>query len=796
MGLCASVLVSLGGTSAALAQDAGSEPNAKAPAAKSAAKSGGRATESGHRSAPKSAAAPPSSPLNSRAKPATTRGSKGAVAIPARPGKTDPSEKPRPAESAGAAKAKTPPAQPKGQAAPPPSPGATTKPLPASSKKAPTAPRHAPRERPASRLATSEPGKPDDHARRALTGRRPESSEGDEHESVELLRLRELDQTLFPTAKGGASGPWPAELEAPSAAPKVDDSGLPPSTSVAPVPQAASEASRADVSWIAALEMPAMPVRLDPAVVRYLTYYRDNPRGRSMLAGWVKRSGRYGAAIRNVLREQGLPEDLLWLALVESGFDATIHSHAGAAGLWQFVPSTGRVYGLTVTRRVDERLDPERATLAAIRHLSDLHTRFGNWELAFAAYNMGYGGLLNAIRKYNTNDYWELRRLEAGLPYETALYVPKIFSIAIAAKNCKVFGCDGVEFDAPEPFGDVAADKVSVAPGVALQDVADAIAVRPDVLEAMNPQLLGSRLPPIENAAGSRYTWTIYVPQGKGSRARALTPKEAPPRQLTTYRVRWGEPTEHIAARFGTSPSHLEKLNDLDPGESARAGTSLFVPAHVRPRPDVDAAADVAGAHGNGKSGKPILVVPSRDFAYPDRKRVFYQAVLGDTLEDVADACGVSAADLRRWNHFDARAALQDGMTLQLFVPKETRFRDVLLLDGEQVETMPVESSAFFGHFVGQLGRDRIEVAARAGDSWTSLAGRHGLSVGMLERINQKSRNSKLEPGEKVVVYARRRVVAPVPELEQDDSDDEDESDSDDETAESAKAEDVRSSGG
>ena len=106
------------------------------------------------------------------------------------------------------------------------------------------------------------------------------------------------------------------------------------------------------------------------------------------------------------------------------------------------MPEGARIYGLTVDRWIDERLDPERSTLAAARYLADLHTRFGSWELAFAAYNMGYGGLLSSIRKYNTNDFWELSRLESGMPLETALYVPKIVAMAIVARNRAVFGLD------------------------------------------------------------------------------------------------------------------------------------------------------------------------------------------------------------------------------------------------------------------------------------------------------------------------------------------------------------------
>jgi membrane-bound lytic murein transglycosylase D len=228
--------------------------------------------------------------------------------------------------------------------------------------------------------------------------------------------MRDLDLALFPPSPGAPAWPVDGVFALGQGEPRVVASGMPPSRELGPLPSAEPAI---DLSWLKQLEMPDIPVRWDARVVRYLEFYKNNPRGRSMVAGWIKKSGRYAASIRRVLREQALPEDILWLALVESGFDPTIQSPAGAAGLWQFMPDGARIYGLTVDRWIDERLDPERSTLAAAKYLADLRQRFGGWELAFAAYNMGYGGLLASIRKYNTNDYWELARYESGIPFET-----------------------------------------------------------------------------------------------------------------------------------------------------------------------------------------------------------------------------------------------------------------------------------------------------------------------------------------------------------------------------------------
>ncbi len=688
----------------------------------------------------------------------------GPPSKPTPAGKQAPAEKPAPAGKQAAAGKQAPPAT--ASAATHPESTAKTPAAAGPKKHTPARPKKEtprktavskhvePREKPAARVPGSAPGKADEAARQALTGRHQEQSSRAPAESLELKEMREVDAMLFPP-----KGTTPFALAIPPAAsvPEVNASGLPPAAPGGPPPDAGESTAKAaapDRAWLAKLELPEFPVRFDAGVVRYLEYYRDNPRGRRLVAAWIKKSGRYRQAIVKVLREHKLPEDLVWLALVESGFDPGIHSHAGAAGLWQFMPATGRVYGLTVQRRVDERLDPERSTHAAATHLKDLYTRFGTWELAFAAYNMGYGGLLASIRKYNTNDYWELRRLEAGLPYETALYVPKIVSMAIVARNCAVFGCDGVSLDSPEPFGETGADKVAVAPGVTLEDLATAVRAKPEQIASLNPHLIGSRLPPLEHSATPRTSWTAYVPEGKGTRAATL-PAAAPPRQLRTHRVRWGESLAHIATRYRSTTSTLENLNDLHDDETPRPGTAVFVPNG--PPPETDAVALAAQAQRTA-SDKQFVVVPDRALTVAERRRVFYQVVYGDTVEDVARVSGVSANELRRWNHLDSLAVLQAGMHLQLFIATDAAPADVLLLEDEQVVPLRVASDEFFSHFVGQSGRERIEVTAGPGETWKDLAKRHNVTLGSLERINHKSRSSKLNAGDRVVVYVKRRA--------------------------------------
>jgi membrane-bound lytic murein transglycosylase D len=587
-----------------------------------------------------------------------------------------------------------------------------------------------------------EAGEPDEAIRRAIAGTGSSAGRSTK-ESAELRAMRELDQQLFPPQGPSAGQPWLAEGSplVERGEPRTFASGMPPQASLA---QSAPPPRTEDMSWLRKLEMPDIPVRWDARVVRYLDHYKNTPRGRAMVRDWIRRSGRYGASIRRTLREQGLPEDVLWLALVESGFDPTVHSPAGAAGLWQFMPEGAQIYGLTVDRWIDERLDPERSTVAAARYLTDLKQRFGNWELAFAAYNMGYGGLLASIRKYNTNDFWELSRLESGMPLETALYVPKIVAMAIVSRNRAVFGCQDVELDPSMAF-----DKIAVGSGVSLKSVAAAAEVPVESVTELNPQMIATRAPPTAPGSREEPRWTVRVPPGKGVRAAdALAKAAGLEPKLERYRVRWGESLDDIATQRGTTRSSLAALNGLRRDEVIRPGTLLFVPAS----PGIGQAAAV-NLLAEGRPVRPTIVVPAQVFSYPDRQRLFYRVTPGDTIRDVSKALSVSPDELSRWNVLDAGALLHDGMTLQVFLPRNKKLDRVALLPESEARVLAVGTPEFFTHFEALRGRKRVELVAREGDTWKALAKRYGLTLGQMERINHRSRSSALTPGEKLVVY-------------------------------------------
>ncbi|MDP9002459.1 MAG: LysM peptidoglycan-binding domain-containing protein, partial [Myxococcota bacterium] len=565
-------------------------------------------------------------------------------------------------------------------------------------------------------------------------------------ESPELRALRAAERELFPQAPAATGTAWPSELLAlpRDGEPEVRASGVP--AGIVTQPLRAEGAN--DVSWLAQLEMPDLPVRWDERVVRYLQFFRDDPRGHATFANLFRRSGRFRDMMRRVLRRKSLPEDLVWLSMIESGFDPVAHSSSGAAGLWQFMPETGRLYGLTTDRWIDLRYSAELATVAASDLLGDLHRRFGSWELALAAYNMGNAGLSSVVRRYNTNDFWSLARTEGAIPWETALYVPKILAASVVAHNLSAFGFGDLVADVP-----VETDHVDVPPGTSLSLVAQAAGCDPKEIEALNPEFRAARTPP---ASDVDTHYQVNVPQGKGAtltQALARLRKDQAP--FDRYVTRFGESLEQVAATHKTTTQRLVELNAMAPGEAVRGGTVLLVPR-------VDAPPSGTTDRTTSAGPRPSVVVPSDEFVYPDRRRVFYRVLAGDTLREIASAMNVSMDELCRWNDLDPGARLQDGMTLQGFVAPGADLSGIVVAPEADVNVVAVGTDEFFALLEQQgKGFKRVTVAAKAGDTLESIGKRFDVSGRTMERINRRGRSALLKPGEMIVVYAPSYVTAP-----------------------------------
>lgn len=307
-----------------------------------------------------------------------------------------------------------------------------------------------------------------------------------------------------------------------------------------------------------------IPIERNEAVESWLRYYQG--RGRESFEITLERAGRYERVMREIFREKGLPEDLIYLSLIESGFQPTAYSRARAAGLWQFVPGTARTYGLEMSEWVDERLDPIAATHAAAEYLEDLQREFRDWYLTVAAYNAGPGRLHRAMRRAGSRDFWTLAERRV-LRWETRNYVPKLIAAALIAKQPEEYGLR----HRPEPIATF--DVGYVPDATSLDVVAEAAEVPFEEILALNPHLVRGVTPP-----GRRFP--VRLPAG---RPRLFTQnyERVPVSERVSsvvHVVRRGENLERIARTYGSRPSAIREANEgLEP-RRLRVGQRLIVP--------------------------------------------------------------------------------------------------------------------------------------------------------------------------------------------------------------------------
>jgi len=315
-------------------------------------------------------------------------------------------------------------------------------------------------------------------------------------------------------------------------------------------------------------------------VDRFTTSRRD------VVGLWVRRSGHYLGMICDVLRAKGLPEDLAFTAMIESGFNPTAVSRVGAKGLWQFMAPTARLYGLRVDRWVDERLDPEKSTVAAAGYLNDLYVRYGTWELAQAAYNAGEVKIDRAIRRTGSTDFWDLSRSKY-LRRETKDFVPAIQAAMVIGRDPGQYGFD----TSPVAMPDV--ERVTVPASTDLRKLAATTGIPLQTLRSLNPVLIRGVTPPGR-------TWDVRVPNGsRETVGAALTPR---PKVAATaaagptvrraagagiHVVRARDTVSSIAKLYGVSTSDVVRWNNLENGDAIRPGDRLRVTS-LRPTVELD----------------------------------------------------------------------------------------------------------------------------------------------------------------------------------------------------------------
>ncbi len=382
-------------------------------------------------------------------------------------------------------------------------------------------------------------------------------------------------------------------------------------------------------------EQPDLPIVLNDSVLACIDLYQGPLR--DWFAEALARGGRYLPRIREVFAREGIPQDLAYVALVESAFKTSALSRAKAKGVWQFISATGRRFGLAQDWWVDERSDPDKATLAAARYLKALHEMFGDWNLAMAAYNAGEGKVLRGIGRYNTRDFWELARTRA-FKRETKNYVPMIHAAIVVAKSPGLYGFADVEPHQPPTI-----DSVSIDGAVDLRVIAECGEVEVMILRELNPAL--RRL-----ATPARRTFDLKVPAGTGDRITACLAKLPVEKRVTfrTHVVARGETLSSVARLHGSRVKDIAEANGLAPNRRLSRGTELIIPVRAVPTPQVRSAA-------KNEPSPP-----------GDRVRISYTIRAGDTLAGIASRYNTTVRELQLWNSLKG-TRIAAGHTLTVY---------------------------------------------------------------------------------------------------------------------------------
>jgi membrane-bound lytic murein transglycosylase D len=375
-----------------------------------------------------------------------------------------------------------------------------------------------------------------------------------------------------------------------------------------------------------------LPLMMTDQVAGYISYFSN--RGRGTFEHAFARSGRYHDMMVKILKEEGVPQDLIYLAQAESGFHPLAVSRVGARGIWQFMGSRARGYGLHKNLWVDDRQDPEKSTRAAARHLRDLYAQFGDWYLAMAAYNSGPGTVQAAVKRTGYADFWELYRRNV-LPKETRNYVPIILAVTILTKNLPQYGFDDVSMDEPTAY-----DSVTINYPVDLRLVAECVDATQAQLQELNPSLLRLTTP-------REGTFELHIPLG--TKARYQTAIAEVPKDMRLWwryhKVQPGDTVASLSRTYHVPVKSIATANHFDvDGAEPEAGAKVIIPIAV-------------GKH------------PLSDNATYARRITRYKVRKGDTVETVADNFGISAQMLRRWNGLHGGDSLRGRRVLALHLP-------------------------------------------------------------------------------------------------------------------------------
>ncbi|MBI2026917.1 MAG: transglycosylase SLT domain-containing protein [Deltaproteobacteria bacterium] len=418
------------------------------------------------------------------------------------------------------------------------------------------------------------------------------------------------------------------------------------------------ELRKEDVDQYEKISKNNIPIIRNAEVERFIRFFQTSHR--KHFVRWLERSSRYIPAMKRVFMEERLPTDLVYVALIESGFNATAYSRARATGIWQFMPATGKRYGLKVNWWVDERRDPMKSAHAAARYLKDLHDTFGSWYLAIAGYNAGEGKILRAIKKHNTENFWEMTKYRY-LKRETKDYIPKFIAAMIIAKDPEKYGFTDLEYQKPQSY-----EVVEIVKPLELKTVAKNLDILEKELKDLNPELRRWCTPL------DAKSYALKVPAGHSDilLANLSTLPALSYSNLHSHRVQYGDSLWKVARAYGVSVDDVRKVNNLS-GNTLRVGQSLMIPLDPR---GIQGSKQRMKASITERTKKTPIVVST---ASGDTQKVVYTVNAGDTLWDISKNFDVSIHQILAWNDV-RRNRIRPGDKIELYVknPPPTMIAD------------------------------------------------------------------------------------------------------------------------
>lgn len=497
------------------------------------------------------------------------------------------------------------------------------------------------------------------------------------------------------------------------------------------------------------------PLEVNRHVEQYLEYFTG--RGSKYIELWLSRSGKYFPMMAKVFAEEKVPQQLIFLSMVESGLNPTARSWAKAVGIWQFIKGTARIYDLDINVHIDERRNPEKATYSAARHLRDLYYSLGDWYLALAAYNSGEGRVRKAMRRAGSSNFWEIRPY---LPRETRNYVPQYIAVTLIASQPEKYGFTNIQYEKPH---DYSIHKINEA--IDLNVLAKCAGISTDLLREMNSELTQNSTPP--NYDGG---YPLKVP-AKSYEAFVENLKNLPDDaklQYVIHTVDRGETISQIASKYNVSINELANYNNISIKKKLAIGTELKIPTSFVNLDDLAINTDILPAiedEINSLDGNPSYKLQITTNEDSDKFLKLYQGMMNDSVEviipegktavqytvkskdnlvDIADLFNVRVSDLRNWNNLPYTSRVKVGQEITIYVPEEKAdyySKINSLSEGEKNQILFVNS-----------GDTWVEHRIRNGETLSAIAAKYGVSVNQIKEWNNLSSNN-IYMGRKLVIY-------------------------------------------